>query len=34
MITVDARPDPEQIQQTIRSRLGLPPYRPAQKAAG
>ncbi|HEX4660629.1 MAG TPA: nucleoside monophosphate kinase, partial [Streptosporangiaceae bacterium] len=34
VITVDARPDPEQIQQTIRSRLGLPPYRPAEKAAG
>jgi adenylate kinase len=34
VITVDARPDPEQIQQTIRSRLGLPPYRPVQKAAG
>jgi len=34
VITVDARPDPEQIQQTIRGRLGLPPHRPAQKAAG
>ena len=34
VITVDARPDPEQIQQTIRTRLGLPPYRPAQLAAG
>ena len=34
VITVDARPGPEQIQQTIRSRLGLPPHRPAEKAAG
>jgi adenylate kinase len=34
VITVDARPDPEQIQQTIRGRLGLPPHHPAQKAAG
>jgi adenylate kinase len=34
VITVDARPDPERVQQTIRTRLGLPPYRPAQQAAG
>src|SRR5258708_424805 len=32
VITVDARPDPEQIQQTIRTRLRLPPARPAQPA--
>jgi len=29
VVTVDARPDPVQIQQEIRARLGLPPYRPA-----
>jgi adenylate kinase len=34
VITVDARPAPEQIQQTIRTRLGLPPYHPVQQAAG
>jgi adenylate kinase len=34
VVTVDARPDPEQVQQTIRTRLGLPPYRPARQAAG
>jgi adenylate kinase len=34
VVTVDARPAPEQIQQTIRTRLGLPPYQPAQQAAG
>jgi adenylate kinase len=40
VVTVDARPDPERVQQEIRSRLGLPPYhpaqqdRPAQQAAG
>jgi adenylate kinase len=34
VITVDARPAPEQIQQTIRTRLGLPPYQPARQAAG
>jgi adenylate kinase len=34
VITVDARPAPEQIQQVIRTRLGLPPYHPAQQAAG
>jgi adenylate kinase len=34
VVTVDARPDPEQIQETIRARLGLPPHRPAQQAAG
>jgi adenylate kinase len=34
VVTVDARPAPEQVQQTIRTRLGLPPYHPAQQAAG
>src|SRR5262252_9098190 len=34
VVTVDAQPDPEQIQQTIRTRLGLPPYRPARQVAG
>jgi adenylate kinase len=34
VVTVDARPAPEQIQQTIRTRLGLPPYQPARQAAG
>jgi adenylate kinase len=34
VITVDARPAPEQIQQTIRTRLGLPPYQPARQAVG
>jgi adenylate kinase len=34
VITIDARPAPEQIQQTIRTRLGLPPYQPARQAAG
>ncbi len=34
VVTVDARPDPEQLQETIRARLGLPPYRPARQAAG
>ena len=34
VVTVDARPGPEQVQQTIRTRLGLPPYRPARQAAG
>ena len=34
VVTVDARPDPEQIQETIRARLGLPPHRPARQAAG
>ncbi len=31
--TIDARPGREQIQQEIRTRLGLPPYRPAGEAA-
>jgi adenylate kinase len=34
VVTVDARPDPEHVQQTIRTRLGLPPYRPERQAAG
>jgi adenylate kinase len=34
VITVDARPDKEEIQQVIRTRLGLPPYHPAQQEAG
>jgi adenylate kinase len=34
VLTVDARPAPEQVQQTIRTRLGLPPYQPARQAAG
>ncbi len=29
VVTIDARPAKEQIQQEIRDRLGLPPYRPA-----
>ncbi len=31
VVTVDARPEPEQVQQEIRTRLGLPPYRPASQ---
>jgi adenylate kinase len=34
VVTIDARGDREQIQQAIRARLGLPPYHPAQQAAG
>jgi len=34
VITVDARPAAEQVQQAIRARLALPPYHPAQQAAG
>jgi adenylate kinase len=30
VVTVDARPDPEMVQQAIRDRLGLPPYIPGQ----
>jgi adenylate kinase len=33
VVTIDARPDKEQVQQAIRGRLGLPPHRPAQQAA-
>jgi adenylate kinase len=33
VLTIDARPDKEQVQQAIRARLGLPPHRPAQQAA-
>jgi adenylate kinase len=32
VVTVDARPDREEIQQAIRKRLGLPPHVPAQQA--
>jgi adenylate kinase len=31
VVTVDARPDREEIQQAIRKRLGLPPYVPGQQ---
>jgi adenylate kinase len=31
VITVDARPDKEEVQQIIRTRLGLPPYHPPQQ---
>src|SRR5215472_12543272 len=34
VVTIDALPDPEQVQQTIRTRLGLPPCHPARQAAG
>jgi adenylate kinase len=32
VITVDARPPIEEVQQTIRERLGLPPYEPEEGA--
>jgi len=32
VITVDARPDPEAVQQAIRNGLGLPSYHPVQAA--
>ena len=31
VVTVDARPDKEEVQQVIRTRLGLPPYHPPQQ---
>jgi adenylate kinase len=31
VVTVDARPDKDEIQQVIRTRLGLPPYHPPQQ---
>jgi adenylate kinase len=34
VVTIDARPSKEEVQQAIRTRLGLPPYHPAQQAAG
>jgi adenylate kinase len=34
VVTVDARPDPETIQQTIRGLLSLPPYNPRKEPAG
>jgi adenylate kinase len=33
VISVDARPDPAQVQQEIRKRLNLPPYRAASASA-
>src|SRR5881227_2833601 len=30
VVTVDARPEPEMVQQAIRNGLALPPYQPAQ----
>jgi adenylate kinase len=33
VITVDARPAPEAVQQDIRSQLKLPPYVPADSTA-
>jgi adenylate kinase len=30
VVTIDARPDPETVQQHIRKALGLPPYRPSE----
>ena len=33
VVTVDTRPPKEQVQQTIRARLGLPAYHPPQQAA-
>jgi len=34
VVTVDARPGKEEIQQAIRERLGLPPYQPPPQPAG
>jgi len=34
VVTVDARGDKEEVQQVIRTRLGLPPHHPAQQEAG
>jgi adenylate kinase len=34
VVTIDARPGKEEVQQAIRTRLGLPPYHPAQQEAG
>jgi len=34
VVTVDARGDKEEVQQVIRTRLGLPPYPPAQQEVG
>jgi adenylate kinase len=34
VVTVDTRPPKEQVQQTIRARLGLPAYQPPQQVAG
>jgi len=33
VVTIDARPSKEQVQQAIRARLGLPAYHPAQAPA-
>jgi adenylate kinase len=34
VVTVDSRPPKEQVQQAIRTRLGLPSYHPARQVAG
>ena len=34
VVTVDARGDKEEVQQVIRTRLGLPPHHPVQQEAG
>ena len=34
VVTVDARPEPEVIQQAIRNGLALPPYQPAAAGPG
>jgi adenylate kinase len=34
VVTIDARPSKEQVQQAIRERLGLPPYQPQRQTAG
>ena len=34
VVTIDSRPPKEQVQQTIRTRLGLPAYHPARQVAG
>jgi adenylate kinase len=34
VVTVDARPGKDEVQQAIRTRLGLPPYHPARQEAG
>jgi adenylate kinase len=32
VVTIDARPDPDTVQQAVRNALGLPPYRPSGSA--
>jgi adenylate kinase len=34
VVTIDARPGKDEVQQSIRKHLGLPDYRPAAQAAG